>query len=118
MSAAEGYQKFMDNSMSQISDLSEAFDDGLDLSTKASQLQEIGDIWSNALNNTVQMLNQIDQIQKNINAQFSSALEDLALGGMSDTEKEAYLRQQINSTLTGIAGAMRRRGRENNIVIR
>lgn len=108
MTAAEAFDRSMSEGTDRLSEMNSDLVSGMDelgLPERAEQLREIADIWSGALQNTIQMLQEIDRVQQGINESFNRALEDLAVGGMSDAEKESYYRSQIDTTLTAIETA-------------
>ena len=103
-SSAENFQIFVDEAAEQVSVLSSGWE-GMGLIDRAGELQNIGAIWQTVLEGARQMLAQIQAAQDQMNASFDSARERLAIGGMSDTEKEQYFIDQVNAAMAAIGTA-------------
>lgn len=93
-SSTDAFQEFMDSSTASVDELMSGFD-GLTLTEQANRLTQIGDIWRSVLDNTMQMLQAIDQAQRAMNQNYDNARENLAMGGMDFNEQQSYLRDQI-----------------------
>jgi len=93
-SSTEIFNEFMAESTASVSELMTGFDD-LTLEEKADRLRQIGDIWGGVLEQTMQMLQAIDQAQRAMNQNYESARESLLIGGMTDQQQIDYYRTQI-----------------------
>jgi hypothetical protein len=73
--------------------------DDMTLLERADQAQTINDLMLSARQAEIQMLQQLNQLQKNITRSLASQIEGIQLGGMSAGEKTVYYTNQIQKIM-------------------
>jgi hypothetical protein len=79
--------------------------DDMTLLERAEQAQTIEALIVQARQAEIQMLRQIDQLQKNINRSVDQQIEGIRTGGMNSAEQRSYYMDQIAQTMAGLRGA-------------
>ena len=95
----------MTSFMEGLSDISDAVStqmlglDSMTLLERAQQAQNIEQLVVQARQAEIQMLRQLDSLQKGINQSLASQIEGIELGGMTNDEKQRYYYKQITSIM-------------------
>jgi TP901 family phage tail tape measure protein len=75
----------------------------MSLTERAAEAQQIGTLFESALQNTLNMLQQIASVRQSVNQSFDRMDEDIRVGRMTDVGRQRFFRQRIVS-LTGELG--------------
>lgn len=103
-STTEAFETFMASAQSQIDILAAGWD-RLTLVDRAAELENIGMVFEQALQQTVQMLQAIDSAQEAINQGWSRLIEQLQFGGMWEEDRVPWLQGRISDIMGQLAGA-------------
>jgi hypothetical protein len=77
--------------------------ENMSLPDRAREAQQIGTLFESALQNTLDMLQQIASVRQSVNQSFDRMDEDIRVGRMTDVGRQRFFRQRIIS-LTGELG--------------
>lgn len=79
--------------------------DNMSLLDRAKDVEQIGTLFEQAMNNTLQMLAQIDAAQKQITDGWAGFIEDIRLQQMTEREQMTYFGAQIRQWFNALSGA-------------
>lgn len=79
--------------------------ENMSIAERAGELEKIGDIWADVLSNALQILGQLDQMQKQINATFDNAIESIRMGEMTTGGRRDYLTGRIDAGMADLRAA-------------
>jgi tape measure domain-containing protein len=105
MSAFEGFLAGIGDLLDQTAVAMMGIDD-LSLTQRAEQANSINDMILNARGAEIQMLQQIDAMQKSINDTIDSRIESLYTGGLSDDQLTQYYADQVNALMGTLRGGV------------
>jgi tape measure domain-containing protein len=100
--SARAGENFMDEFLRWTGEAGEAMDnltggwDEMNITERAQDLEQIGQIFQDVTENTIQMLRQLDAMSRTLKNQFDALIEDFTTRGMSDEELWGYLEGRYN----------------------